>query len=138
LGPGHAPLDLPRSQSESLDESRRVPLETARRARTVLRKRGFTARTTPVDARRNQPGRDYRFADFLGKNIEFGSGADEIAFPAGCGEWPLTNADSRLNKILLKVCEDGHLIRFRNGWLTEGFDTRDLKDAKALLAELAA
>ena len=24
------------------------------------------------------------------------------------------------------------------GWLTEGFDTRDLKDAKALLAKLAA
>jgi hypothetical protein len=24
------------------------------------------------------------------------------------------------------------------GWLTEGFDTRDLKDAKALLEELAA
>jgi hypothetical protein len=24
------------------------------------------------------------------------------------------------------------------GWFTEGFDTRDLKDAKALLQELAA
>jgi hypothetical protein len=24
------------------------------------------------------------------------------------------------------------------GWFTEGFDTRDLKDAKALLEELAA
>jgi predicted ATPase len=24
------------------------------------------------------------------------------------------------------------------GWFTEGFDTRDLKEAKALLAELAA
>ena len=47
-----------------------------------------------------------KFAHFLGKNIEFGSGADEIAFPAGCGEWALTNADTRLNKILLKVCKE--------------------------------
>jgi len=47
-----------------------------------------------------------KFAHFRGRDIEFGSGADEIAFPAGCGEWALTNADPRLNKILLKVCEE--------------------------------
>jgi AraC-like DNA-binding protein len=47
-----------------------------------------------------------KFAHFLGKDIEFASSADEIAFPAGCGEWALTNADPRLNTILLKVCEE--------------------------------
>jgi hypothetical protein len=30
------------------------------------------------------------------------------------------------------------LLAAVNGWFTEGFDTRDLKQAKALLGELAA
>jgi AraC-like DNA-binding protein len=47
-----------------------------------------------------------RFARFLGTDIEFGSDADEIAFPAGSAEWALPNADPRLSKILLKVCEE--------------------------------
>jgi AraC-like DNA-binding protein len=47
-----------------------------------------------------------KFAHFLGRNIEFGSDADEIVFPAGSAEWTLVNADLRLNKILLKVCEE--------------------------------
>jgi AraC-like DNA-binding protein len=55
-----------------------------------------------------------KFAHFLGKDIEFGRGADEIAFPAGCGEWALTNADPRLNKILLKVCEENLNARKTN------------------------
>jgi AraC-like DNA-binding protein len=56
-----------------------------------------------------------KFAHFLGKDIEFGSGADEIAFPAGCCEWTLTNADPRLNKILLKVCEESLNARKTTG-----------------------
>jgi hypothetical protein len=55
-----------------------------------------------------------KFAHFLGKDIEFRSGADEIAFPAGCGEWALTNADPRLTKILLKVCEENLNARKTN------------------------
>ena len=55
-----------------------------------------------------------RFAHFLGKNIKFNSGADEVAFPAGCGEWALTNADPHLNKILLKVCEESLNARKTN------------------------
>jgi len=47
-----------------------------------------------------------KFARFLGKNIEFSSDADEITFPAGSADWALVNADPRLNKILLKVCEE--------------------------------
>ena len=47
-----------------------------------------------------------KFARFLGNDIEFGSDADEIAFPVGSAEWALVNADPRLNKILLKVCEE--------------------------------
>jgi predicted ATPase len=34
--------------------------------------------------------------------------------------------------------EARHLLAPVYGWFTEGFDTRDLKEAKALLDELAA
>jgi AraC-like DNA-binding protein len=47
-----------------------------------------------------------KFAGSLGKDLEFGSDADEIDFPAGSAEWTLVGADARLNKILLKTCEE--------------------------------
>ena len=52
-----------------------------------------------------------KFARFLGKDIEFGSDADAIIFSAGSAEWALVNADPRLNKILLKACEEAMLSR---------------------------
>jgi hypothetical protein len=51
-----------------------------------------------------------KFASILGDDIEFGTDTDEIAFPAGSAEWTLVNADQRLNKILLKVCEETTFI----------------------------
>ena len=54
------------------------------------------------------------FARFLGKDIEFGSDVDEIIFPARSAEWPLVDADRRLNKILLKVCEESLNARKSN------------------------
>jgi len=47
-----------------------------------------------------------KFAGSLGKDLEFGSDADEIDFPAGSAKWTLVDADARLNKILLKTCEE--------------------------------
>jgi AraC-like DNA-binding protein len=47
-----------------------------------------------------------KFAGFLGEDVEFASKADEIAFPAASAEWALVDADPRLNKILLKTCEE--------------------------------
>lgn len=47
-----------------------------------------------------------KFARFLGKEIEFGSDIDEIGFPTGSTDWALAGADPRLNKILLKTCEE--------------------------------
>jgi AraC-like DNA-binding protein len=55
-----------------------------------------------------------RFARFIGNDVEFGSDADEIAFPTGSADWTLVNADSRLNKILLDVCEDNLNARGAN------------------------
>ena len=46
------------------------------------------------------------FVRYLGNDIEFGGGADEIVFPAGSADWALVNADPRLNKILLKMCDE--------------------------------
>jgi AraC-like DNA-binding protein len=55
-----------------------------------------------------------KFARWLGNDVEFGSDADEIGFPAGSAEWALVNADPRLSKILLKVCEESLNVRKRN------------------------
>ena len=56
-----------------------------------------------------------KFARFIGNHIEFGSDADKIVFPAGSAEWVLVNADPRLNKILLKVCDETVTARKSNG-----------------------
>ena len=37
-----------------------------------------------------------------------------IRFPRGSAEWALVNADARLNKILLKVCEESLNARKSN------------------------
>lgn len=47
-----------------------------------------------------------KFARVLGNDIEFGREVDEIDFPVGSAELALVNADRRLNKILLKTCEE--------------------------------
>jgi Arabinose-binding domain of AraC transcription regulator, N-term len=55
-----------------------------------------------------------KFTRFLGSEIEFGSDTDEIVFPAKSTDWALVNADSRLNKILLRVCEESLSARRSN------------------------
>jgi AraC-like DNA-binding protein/transcriptional regulator with XRE-family HTH domain len=55
-----------------------------------------------------------KFAGSLGKDLEFGSVADEIDFPAGSAEWTLVGAEARLNKILLKTCEESLSSRKSN------------------------
>ncbi|OKO70037.1 hypothetical protein AC630_35660 [Bradyrhizobium sp. AS23.2] len=55
-----------------------------------------------------------KFAGFLGRDLEFGSSADELDFPAGSAEWALVDADARLNKILLKTCEESLSSRRSN------------------------
>ena len=44
----------------------------------------------------------------------------------------------RSSMTLLAVEQTRELLAPVYGWFTEGFDTRDLKEAKALLAELAS
>ena len=47
-----------------------------------------------------------KFAGLLGNGLEFGANADEINFPTGSAGWALVDADARLNKILVRVCEE--------------------------------
>lgn len=55
-----------------------------------------------------------RFARLLGTDVEFGSFADEITFSTGSTEWALVDADAKLNRILLQVCEDSLSTRKHN------------------------
>jgi hypothetical protein len=45
---------------------------------------------------------------------------------------------ARLRRVQGKPQQARELLARVYGWFTEGFDTRDLKEAKALLEELAA
>jgi AraC-like DNA-binding protein len=56
-----------------------------------------------------------KFARLLGTDIKFGGVSDEIGFPAGSAEWSLVNADQRLSKILLKLCEESLKARRNDG-----------------------
>ena len=53
------------------------------------------------------------FARILGTEVAFGSDVDEIVFPSGAPEFPLVDADPRLNKILLEVGEGAVSARER-------------------------
>jgi AraC-like DNA-binding protein len=72
-------------------------------ARVVTGRRFFPNRVSISHARPDIPA---KLGGFLGKSLEFGGDADEIEFPKGSAEWPLVGADAKLNKILLKVCDE--------------------------------
>ncbi len=64
----------------------------------------------------------------------------EIARNQGAKSWELRAATTlaRMWRDQGKVSEARELLAPVYGWFTEGFDTRDLKDAKLLLTELTA
>ena len=63
----------------------------------------------------------------------------QIPFPKRISRWELRAAMSmaRLRRHQDKRDEARELLAPIYGWFTEGFDTRDLKDARALLDELS-
>ncbi len=46
------------------------------------------------------------FAEFFGREIEFGAAVDEITFTPGARRLPVVSADPHLNKLLITYCED--------------------------------
>ena len=55
------------------------------------------------------------FRSYLGCEIEFGAGADEIVFPAAVKLMPVVSADPYLNQLLLKYCEEALAHRPAHG-----------------------
>lgn len=46
------------------------------------------------------------FLEFFGDGIEFGASADEMIFTKAAGDLPVVGADSHLNSVLVKYCEE--------------------------------
>ena len=46
------------------------------------------------------------FSEFFGDGIEFGASADEMSFTKAEGDLPVVGADSYLNSVLVKYCEE--------------------------------
>jgi predicted ATPase len=74
-----------------------------------------------------------------GKAEKYFDRAVAVARQQQAKSWELRAAMSlaRLWRDQSKVQQARELLAPVYGWFTEGFDTRDLKEAKALLAELA-
>src|SRR5262249_50968 len=73
------------------------------------------------------------------KAVAYFERALEVARQQQAKSWELRTARSlaRLGRDEGKTVEARELLAGVYGWFTEGFDTPDLKEAKALLAELA-
>src|SRR5262249_43959376 len=74
------------------------------------------------------------------KAEEYFERAPTVARPQQARSWELraTMSLARLWRDQGKVQQASELLAPIYGWFTEGFDTRDLKEAKSLLAELAS
>lgn len=81
-----------------------------RLSRLLTGRQLFPIRVSMVHMRSNDIS---KFSQLLGKNVEFGANTDQIEFPADSATWPLVDADPRLNKILLKTCEESLNARSR-------------------------
>jgi AraC-like DNA-binding protein len=51
------------------------------------------------------------FEKFLGCDVEFGAGTDELAFRGTVKQMPVVSADPHLNKLLIKYCEEARSHR---------------------------
>jgi AraC-like DNA-binding protein len=78
-------------------------LSFVRLCRQLTNRRLIPSRIRLVHRRRKTPA---EFRSLLGCEIEFGCGVDEIVFPGAVARLPISSADSHLNKILLKYCEE--------------------------------
>jgi AraC-like DNA-binding protein len=49
--------------------------------------------------------------EFFSKDVEFGASADEVMFAPSTGQLPVIGADSYLNRILIKYCDEALALR---------------------------
>lgn len=74
-----------------------------RLCRQLTNRRLIPSRVRVVHHRRETPA---EFRSLLGCEIEFGSAVDEVVFPEAVASMPIGSADSHLNELLMKYCEE--------------------------------
>ena len=74
-----------------------------RLCRQLTNRRLIPSRIRLVHHRKKTPA---EFRSLLGCEIEFGSGVDEVAFPRAATLMPIGSADSYLNELLIKYCDE--------------------------------
>jgi AraC-like DNA-binding protein len=80
------------------------------------------------------------FKSFFGCDVAFGSGKDEIAFPAAVQPAPLASADPFLHTMLINQCEQMHVDRLRPTALRASIENKIaplLPHGKAQVSEIA-
>ena len=78
-------------------------LSLVRLFRQLTNRRIMPSRIRVVHHRNRTPA---EFRSLLGCEIEFGSAVDEVAFPIAVTRMPIGSADSYLNELLIKYCEE--------------------------------
>jgi hypothetical protein len=78
-------------------------LSLVRVCRQLTNRRLIPSRIRLVHHRKKTPA---EFRSLLGCEIEFGSGVDELVFPGAATLMPIGSADSHLNELLIKYCEE--------------------------------
>lgn len=79
-----------------------------RLCRQLTNRRLIPSRIRVVHHRKRTPA---EFRSFFGCDIEFGATVDELVFPGSVARLPVVSADSHLNQLLLKYCEDALAYR---------------------------
>jgi AraC-like DNA-binding protein len=78
-------------------------ISLVRLCRQLTNRRLVPSRVRVIHHRKKTPA---EFRSYLGCEIEFGSGADEVVFPAAVKLMPIVSADPYLNQLLEKYCEE--------------------------------
>ena len=78
-------------------------LSLVRLCRQLTNRRLIPSRIRLVHYRKKTPA---EFRSLLGWEIEFGSGVDELVFPGVATLMPIGSADSHLNELLMKYCDE--------------------------------
>jgi AraC-like DNA-binding protein len=87
-------------------------ISLVRLCRQLTDRRLVPSRVKVVHRRNKTPA---EFRSFLGCEVEFGAGVDEVVFPAAVKLMPIVSADPYLNQLLLKYCEEALAHRPSHG-----------------------
>ena len=78
-------------------------MSLVRLCRQLTNRRLVPSRVRVIHRRKETPA---EFRSFLGCEVEFGSGVDEVVFPGPVKLMPVVSADPHLNELLIKYCDE--------------------------------